>query len=204
MVKTNDEETPAMNLDPEQKLCKSWSIGRLRPWLQTIADRELPARLRGRIDPSDIVQQTLMKAWEGESDFHGSTQEQRLAWLRTIMKNTIRDQHRRLLGSVKRGSGREQLATELFTEDKPGLSAFASAQGPTASDEVVALEDALTLAKAMEQLPLEQRRILELRHFDNLSHAAIAKQLNKTEPAVRMLWVRALRSLQKVEGLEPT
>ena len=191
-----------MNLDPEQQLCESWSIGRLRPWLQMIADRELPARLRGRIDPSDIVQQTLLKAWQGESDFQGSTHEQRLAWLRTILKNTIRDQNRRLLGSMKRGSGREQLATEMFTEDNPGLSAYATARGPTASGEIAALEDALTLANAMERLPLEQRRVIELRHFENLSHAAIAKQLNKTEPAVRMLWVRALRSLQKVEGLE--
>lgn len=193
-----------MNLDPEQNLCESWSIGRLRPWLQMLADRELPARLRGRIDPSDIVQQTLLKAWEGESDFQGSTHEERLAWLRTILKNTIRDQHRRLLGSMKRGSGREQLATELFTEDNPGLNAFATAGGPTASGKVVAMEDALTLANAMEQLPLEQRRVIELRHFDNLSHTAIALQLNKTEPAVRMLWVRALRSLQKVQGLGPS
>ena len=50
----------------------------------------------------------------------------------------------------------------------------------------------------MEQLPQEQRRLIELRHFDNLSYAAIAKQLNKTERAVRMLWVRALLSLQKL------
>ncbi len=60
------------------------------------------------------------------------------------------------------------------------------------------MEGALTLANAMEQLQLQQRRVIELRHFDNLSHAAIAMQPNKTEPAVRMLWVRALRSLQKL------
>ncbi len=56
-----------MTNDPEQRLCESWSIGRLRPWLQMVAERELPVRLRGRLDASDVVQQTLLKAWQGES-----------------------------------------------------------------------------------------------------------------------------------------
>ena len=187
-----------MSPDPEQELCKSWSIGRLRPWLQMIADRELPARLRGRVDPSDIVQQTLMKAWQGESDFSGSTHEQRLAWLRTIMKNTIRDQNRRLFGADKRGAGREQLATDVCKDGNPSLGLQAIARDPTASSEMVAAEDTLALASAIDKLPLEQRQVIELRHFSNLSYAMIAEQLNKTEPAVRMLWVRALRSLQSI------
>ncbi len=187
-----------MKPDPEQELCKSWSIGRLRPWLQMIADRELPAQLRGRVDPSDIVQQTLMKAWQGESDFAGSTHEQRLAWLRSIMKNAIRDQHRRLFGADKRGAGREQLATDVAMAGNNGLDFLAMARDPNASSEMAAAEDALALANAIEKLPLDQRRVIELRHFSNLSYAMIAEQLNKSEPAVRMLWVRALRNLQSV------
>lgn len=187
-----------MQPDPEQELCKSWSIGRLRPWLQMIADRDLPAQLRGRVDPSDIVQQTLMKAWQGESDFAGSTHEQRLAWLRSIMKNAIRDQHRRLFGADKRGAGREQLATDVAMAGNNGLDFLAMARDPNASSEMAAAEDALALANAIEKLPLDQRRVIELRHFSNLSYAMIAEQLNKSEPAVRMLWVRALRNLQSV------
>ena len=98
-VKLNTMTNGPVTIDPEKRLCESWSIGRLRPWLQMLAERELSDRLRGRVDASDIVQQTLLKAWQGESQFKGETQEQRLAWLRTILKNTIRDQHRRLVGS---------------------------------------------------------------------------------------------------------
>jgi len=127
-----------MNSDPEQRLCESWSIGRLRPWLQMEAERELSDRLRGRVDASDIVQQTLLKAWQGESQFNGETHEERLAWLRTYLKNTIRDHHRRLFGSNKRGSGREQAATDLFAEGDPGLSQYAIERGPTVSGELVA------------------------------------------------------------------
>ncbi len=184
--------------DPEKGLCDSWSIGRLRPWLHMVAERELSDRLRGRVDASDIVQQTLVKAWQGESKFQGVTHEERLAWLRAILKNTIRDHHRRIMGSIKRGSGREQVATDLFDMGEPGLSQYAIVGGPTASSEMMATEEWLALKQSLARLSEEQRMVIELRHFEELSFTEIAKQLNKSDPAVRMLWIRALRNLQRV------
>jgi RNA polymerase sigma-70 factor (ECF subfamily) len=149
------------------------------------------------VDASDIVQQTLLKAWQGESQFNGETQEERLAWLRTILKNTIRDHYRRILGSNKRGSGREKPATDLFAAGDPGLSLHAIERGPTASGELVAVEERNQLERSLARLSDEQRRVIEMRHFDELTFTEIAAQLNKTDPAVRMLWVRALRNLQQ-------
>lgn len=186
----------SMNRDPETHLRESWSIGRLRPWLQLIAGRELPEALRGRVDTSDVVQQTLIKAWQGESQFQGTTHEQRLAWLRMIVKNTIRDQHRKILGTQRRGHGREQNATDLLGSDAPGLARHAIANTHTASGSLIAAEDSLALAAALEQLPDDQRHVIERRHLDGRSYADIAAELNKTEAAARMLWVRALRRLQ--------
>lgn len=191
-----------MNPDPEQRLCESWSIGRLRPWLQMVADRELPDRLRGRVDASDIVQQTLLQAWRGEAEYIGETHEQRLAWLRMIVKNTIRDHQRRLLGTVKRGLGREQNATDVFDSHDPGLNQRALAQGASASSELMDAEQRLELEQSLSQLSKEQRQVIELRHFEELSFAEIAKQMNKSEAATRMLWVRALRNLQQPPGAE--
>jgi RNA polymerase sigma-70 factor (ECF subfamily) len=186
-----------MTNDPEQRLCESWSIGRLRPWLQMVAERELADRLRGRVDASDIVQQTLLKAWQGESQFKGETHEERLAWLRTILKNTIRDQQRRLVGATKRGSGREQSATDLFAKGEPGLSQIAVERGPTVSGELVEAEEWHQLETSLARLSDEHRRVIEMRHFEDLSFIEIAERTNKTDAAVRMLWVRALRNLQR-------
>ncbi len=186
-----------MSNDPEQRLCESWSIGRLRPWLQMIADRELPDQLRGRVDASDIVQQTLLKAWQAESQFTGETHEQRLAWLRSIVKNTIRDHQRRLFGANKRGLGREQLASDVFAQGDPGLSQHAMSPGPTVSGELEFSEQRLALEQSLAQLSQDQRQVIELRHFEELPFVEIAKRIGKSEPAVRMMWVRALRSLQQ-------
>ena len=46
----------------EQQLSASWSIASLRPWLRMIAERELPASLRGRVGAFDVVPQTLLDA----------------------------------------------------------------------------------------------------------------------------------------------
>jgi RNA polymerase sigma-70 factor, ECF subfamily len=183
-------------MDPEEQLCKSWSIGRLRPWLQMVAEREMPDQLRGRVDASDVVQQALLKAWQGESEFDGETSEQRLAWLRVIVKNTIRDHQRRLIGTVKRGSGREQISCDAFAAGDPGLSQHAVARDPTASGQFVQAEQWNSLVDSLCDLSEEQRLVIELRHIDGLSLPEIAKQLGKSEPATRMLWVRALRKLQ--------
>lgn len=182
--------------DTEDLLCQSWSIGRLRPWLQIVANRELPARLRGRIDASDIVQQTLLKAWQGESNFKGETHQQRLAWLRVIVKNTIRDQYRCEIETQRRGAGAERAETDTFPAESPGLNEHAINPATTVSGEMIAAEESLALAAALDKLPEEQKNVIQLRHFDALSYSEIAEQLGKSEPAVRMLWVRALRNLR--------
>ncbi len=53
----------------EFQLSVSWSIGPLRPWLKMIAERELPVSFRGRVEASDIVQETLLDAWAAYEDF---------------------------------------------------------------------------------------------------------------------------------------
>ncbi|OYP31664.1 sigma-70 family RNA polymerase sigma factor [Rhodopirellula sp. MGV] len=187
-----------MNPDPEQSLQESWSIGRLRPWLQLVADRELPPALRGRVEASDIVQQSLLKAWQGESNFRGTTHQQRLAWLKMILRNTIRDQYRRECLTQSRGEGDVALASEVFAASDVRLTELVQADIATASTELVAAEESLALANALEKLPEEQRRVITMRHFDQFTFAEIASELEKSDAAVRMLWVRALRNLQQI------
>ena len=187
----------ASNENAEDLLCESWSIGRLRPWLQIVAERELPAGLHGRVDASDVVQQTLLKAWQGESNFKGNTHEQRLAWLRAIIKNTIRDRYRCEMETQRRGEGAERAETDAFPAEDSGLNGYAVKSVVTASGELIGAEESLALAATLAKLPDEQQRVIRLRHFDAYSYAQIAEQIGKSEPAVRMLWIRALRNLRK-------
>ncbi len=193
-----DEITDPSNADPENSLRASWSIGPLRPWLMRIAQRELPAELRGKIDPSDVVQQTLLDAWRGEAGFRGSSHAQRLAWLRVILRRVVLQHRRGLLQTAKRGSGAERTVADAMAHTSLRIEELAIGKEPAPDEVVDHAEQCLLVAEAIEKLPEDYRRIIELRHFHGHSHASVAAELGRSAAATRMLWVRALVELRRI------
>ena len=57
-------------------------------------------------------------------------------------------------------------------------------------------EQQTIIADELESLPKDYREVIVLRNLRGLSHAEIATRLERTESAVRMLWLRALKELQ--------
>jgi hypothetical protein len=66
-----------------------------RSYLMLLARLQLAPDLQGKLDPSDHIQQTLLKARENRNSFRGSSEPERAAWLRTIMANTLVDTARK-------------------------------------------------------------------------------------------------------------
>jgi RNA polymerase sigma-70 factor (ECF subfamily) len=60
-------------------------LDRFRSYLLLLAQARLDPRLKGKLDASDVVQQTLLEAHQGLGQFRGRTAEQRAAWLRQIL-----------------------------------------------------------------------------------------------------------------------
>ena len=186
--------------DAERSLRSTWSIGPLRPWLKMLAERQLPQALRGKVDPSDIVQQTLVDAWGGCDEFRGQTQGERMAWLRVILTRVILRNNRDLMQTVKRGQGREQTLQAAVDRDSIRIEQLAIGNEPSPASHAHRAEQTLLLAEAMAKLSDDHRQVLLLRHIDELSHAEIAKRLDRSQAAVRMLWVRALEALKQAYG----
>src|SRR4051794_28368064 len=65
------------------------SLERYRPYLQMLARVQLNPRLQSKISPSDIVQQTLLKAHEKRQQFRGTSDAELAGWLRKILANTL-------------------------------------------------------------------------------------------------------------------
>jgi len=184
----------------EDSLRASWSIGPLRPWLKILAERQLSPALRGRIDPSDIVQQTLVDAWRGHENFRGTTQAERLAWLRTILKRTLMRVDRDQFKTAKRGQGREQQLQTALDRDSIRIEQLAVDRQPNPRSVADRVEQTLLLAAALDRLPKDYREVLTLRHIDGLSHEQIAERIGRSSAATRMLWIRALEKLKAVYG----
>src|ERR1700731_1008880 len=82
------------------------SLEEFRSYLLLLARMQLDPGPRNRIDPSDIVQQTLLEAHAKADQFHGDDSAL-AAWLRQALVNNLRDAWRALRRD-KRDVRREQ------------------------------------------------------------------------------------------------
>jgi RNA polymerase sigma-70 factor (ECF subfamily) len=175
------------------------AIGRMleacRQYLLLVANQQLDADLRGKIGPSDIVQETFLEAQRDFDRFHGSTEEELLAWLRRILLNNLANVARHYRDTEKRRVTREvPLADVSLTELHENVI------DPSASPRSLAQsrEEGEELDRALAQLPEHYRQVIVLRHQEQLAFEEIGRRLGRSPEAVRKLWGRAVEQLQQV------
>jgi RNA polymerase sigma-70 factor (ECF subfamily) len=173
-------------------------------WLRLLARKEIDSRFAGKFDPSDAVQQTLLEAWKGWDNFRGSDEPQRVAWLRQILAHQLAHLARHYASTQKRDLGREQSLELSLSQSALRLDALAAGRDPSPSGIASANEQRLLLARALEQLPADYRQVILLRNLEDLSHDQVARRMNRSEGAVRMLWVRALAALRDAVVVQTT
>src|SRR4051794_39487583 len=71
------------------------ALEEFRDYLRLLARLQLDPRLRTQVDPSDVVQEALLKAHARQDQFRGRTDAEKAAWLRQILANTMTDALRR-------------------------------------------------------------------------------------------------------------
>jgi RNA polymerase sigma-70 factor (ECF subfamily) len=79
-------------------------LEKFRAYLHLLARLRLDPRLRGKLDPSDVVQQTLLEAYAKRGQFRGGTEAEWLAWLRQALAHNLADALR-AFGQARRDLG---------------------------------------------------------------------------------------------------
>jgi RNA polymerase sigma-70 factor (ECF subfamily) len=169
-------------------------LARYRAYLQLLAQLQLHPRLRSKLDPSDVVQQTLLKAYEKHDQFRGQTPAELAAWLRAILANTLTD-------AVRHSQMREGLQHSLevsIEQSSSRLEAWLAATGPSPSEKLVRHEQLLMLASALSQIPEDQQRAIELKHLQGYSVEAISQEMGRSKTAVGGLLRRGMRRLREL------
>lgn len=170
-----------------------------REYLRLLARMNMDPRLQARIDPSDLVQQTLLKAHEKQDQFRGKTDAERAAWLRTILANQMAD----ALRKFRRQQGvREQSIEKALEESSARLDAWLAVERSSPSQRMVDQEHLLEMADAMAKLPEDQCTALELRHLQGLSVPAAAQRMGKTPGSVASLLYRGMKALREMMNEE--
>jgi RNA polymerase sigma-70 factor (ECF subfamily) len=163
-----------------------------RDYLHLLARLQLDTHLRGKLDPSDLVQQTLLKAHQRREDFRGSSSGERAAWLRRILATTLIDATRKYGRELAREGGIER----TLDASSGRLEAWLAADQSSPSDAASRQEQLLRMASALARLPGDQRTVVELHHLGDVSVADLAAQLGRTEAAVAGLLRRGLQKLR--------
>ncbi|MCH8923942.1 MAG: sigma-70 family RNA polymerase sigma factor [Planctomycetes bacterium] len=195
---------PAKDLQPEQLIQQARSGGaaeldrllRLyRNYLGLLAQTQFDGQLRVRIDPSDLVQETMMEAFRDFGAFGGSSEPELAAWLRRILVRNAADQAKRHQAQ-KRDVRREVSLEQAF--DRSSLNVQQALAGNFASPSAAAehREQAVVVADALARLPDAQREVLVARHLQQKKFDEIAQQMGRSSSGVRTLWARALERLR--------
>jgi RNA polymerase sigma-70 factor (ECF subfamily) len=171
------------------------ALEKFRAYLLLLARLQLDPRLRGKLDPSDVVQQTLLEAYEKREQFRGSTEGEWLAWLRQALAHNLADALR-AFGQARRDVARERSLEAAVEASSRRLQAWLAADQSSPSQQAERHERAVRLAEALAALPDDNREALVLHYCQDLPLADIAAHLGRTPAAVAGLLKRGLKQLR--------
>jgi RNA polymerase sigma-70 factor (ECF subfamily) len=200
------------DLEPEELLVQAQAgdgdaLGRLlqryRRYLKLLARTQTGQRLQGKVDPSDLVQETCLKAHRDFAQFRGTTEKEFVSWLRRILATTLANQVRHYQGTKQRDVRLERgLAAELERSSQAFARSLAARQS-TPSQQAARREQAVLLAEALDRLPAHYREVIILRHLEGLPFPEIARRMERSVPSVERLWARGLARLRRELGDAP-
>jgi RNA polymerase sigma-70 factor, ECF subfamily len=171
-------------------------LDRYRSYLRLLAQRSLDGAAPGRIDASDVVQQSFLEAHRDFAHFAGGSEPEFLAWLRRILENNAAQSIERHVFAQKRAVDRERSLDETHGDAGPLRAALPASQ-TSPSRRAMLSEAAVRLAQALESLPPDQREAVRLRHIEGWSIEQMAGRLDRSEAAVAGLLKRGLRGLRR-------
>jgi RNA polymerase sigma-70 factor, ECF subfamily len=170
-------------------------LGRYRGFLRMLAELQLDPRLRGKIDASDIVQQSMIHAYQAWDQLRGAGEGQRLAWLKTIVArevlHALRDFRR-----DKRDICRECSLERAVDDSSARLESWLSADQSTPSRCVQRAEQVLQISSAVDRLPEGQRDVIVLFYWQGCSLAEISEKMGRSVPAIVGLLHRGVKNLR--------
>jgi RNA polymerase sigma-70 factor, ECF subfamily len=171
-------------------LSREQLVGRfneMRPLLLALANEKICREIQAKVGASDIVQQTILEAYQHVHTFEPKDDRHIFNWLTKILLNNLRDISKSFRRAKKRSVERERyLCSEGNLPDRQAFTQPLELQ-----------EDLDLLRCAMACLPDAHQQILTWRYHEQLTFPEIAELVGRSEDAVRMLVKRAIRRLAR-------
>jgi RNA polymerase sigma-70 factor, ECF subfamily len=181
---------------------ESWGalLERHRDRLRRMVALRLDPRLQGRIDASDVIQETYLEASTRVAEYLRRPGMPFFLWLRFLAGQKLVTLHRHHLAAEMRDASRE---VSLYRGRLPETSSAALAaqllgRDTRPSEAAIRAEMKIRLQEALNRMDPLDREVLALRHFEQLSLAETAQVLGLTESGASRRHLRAVKRLKEV------
>jgi RNA polymerase sigma-70 factor (ECF subfamily) len=180
-----------------------WEV--YRAPLRRMIGLRLDRVLAQRVDASDVVQVVLIRASQRLGEYLRNPVLPFDRWIRQIARDAMIDEHRRHRDAARRSLDREQPLAAAFG-DRSSLDLAAQLRDPELTPAAAALRGELQrrFYAALVKLDDDDREIVLLRHFEQLSNSEAARTLGLSDAAAGMRHLRALRRLRALLGEAPS
>jgi RNA polymerase sigma-70 factor (ECF subfamily) len=171
-------------------------LGAFRNYLKVLAQTGLHAALRSKADPSDIAQETMLRAAQHFEQFRGVTEAELAGWLRQIQARYMANLARHYEATDARRVDRERSLEDLLAASSAALGRLIAGSAGSPSRAAQRREMRLILADALAELSEDYREVIVLHNLEELDWLEVARRMDRTPAAARMLWARALKQLR--------
>jgi RNA polymerase sigma-70 factor (ECF subfamily) len=173
-------------------------LERHRPAVRRMIDLRLDPAIVQRLDASDVVQEVMLEASRRLHDYLHKPAMPFHLWLRHIAKDHLIDAHRKHHQAKKRGVDREQPLARPAWAERSSLELAGQLVDRELTPASAAIQQELErrLHEALAQLEDDDRDIILMRHFEQLTNQEAAQGLGLTEAAASMRYLRAIRRLR--------
>jgi RNA polymerase sigma-70 factor (ECF subfamily) len=200
-VRDPDTDQLLRRIEEGDAAARELLLARHRDRLRRMVALRLDPRLQARVDPSDVVQDTLAEADAKLSDYARRRPLPFYPWLRRLAWEHLVRLHRRHVLARRRSVSREEVrAAPLPDASAWELASRLAARGSSPSARLRRDELRSRLRHALARLGENDREVLVLRYLEDLSPREIAAVLEISEAAVKMRQLRALQRLRELLG----
>ncbi len=186
------------------------AVGRLlerhRESLRRAIHLRIDRAIQRRVDASDIVQEVMLEASRRLPEYLKNPAMPFHLWLRQMARDRLIDAHRRHQVAERRAIGREKPLELAAFLDRSSIELAADLRDHELTPAAAAMRQELErrFHDVLGQLDDEDREILIMRYFEQLSNQEVAQALGLSEAAAGMRHLRALRRLRALLGETPS
>ena len=178
---------------------------RHRDRLRRMVELRMDARLYGRIESSDVLQDGFLDVAKRVDSYLIDPKLPVFLWLRLVISDRLASYHRHHLGTALRDAGRE---VSLYRDPLPqassaALAAMLMGRLTSPSNAAIRAEQILQIQEAVNLLEPLDREVVALRHFEQLNRAETATVLGISEEAGAKRYIRALKKLKSILAAMP-